>query len=274
MFSVVCALLIVGVITALVINVNYITQNIEDSLEVKVYLDDNITTTQQEEIYKKLINYEIVESVTYQSKAEALESFAQTLGEENRSYLSTYTPDNSPFPAAYIVKITDTSRIKEIYELTIDMPGVQDVNYGEKTVTSLLSFNSFVNTLSIIIFVVLSLIAVFIIYNTIKITVFSRRSEISIMKYIGATDWYIRFPFIIEGSILGLLGAVVAILLIRNLYYFLIGYILGSASLITLGSSLAPASMVIGRISIYFILYGLVLGSVGSGFSIKKFLHV
>ncbi len=272
--SVVCALLIVGVIMAVVININYITGNIEKSLEVKVYLNDGISTAQQENIYRTLLAQDGVESVSYESKAEALENFAESLGEDNKSIISTYTPENSPLPASYIVQMNDSEKLADVYNVAVALDGVRDADYGEQTVKQLLKFNKFTNTLSWVVFSILSLIAVFIIYNTIKLTVFTRRNEISIMKYVGATDWYIRFPFIIEGATLGVLGAAVSVLLIRNFYYYLIGYIQGTISILPLGSTLAPAGMVMGRISLSFLLYGIFLGALGSSFSLKKFLHV
>ncbi len=145
---------------------------------------------------------------------------------------------------------------------------------GNTTVDKLLKFNHFTTTISWVVFSILSLIAVFIIYNTIKLTVFSRRSDISIMKYVGATDWYIRFRFIIEGSALGLTGAVISILIIRNLYYFLFGMIQSSMTILPLGSSIAPPALVMMQITLYFVAYGIVLGFVGSMFSLRKFLNV
>ncbi len=272
--SVVCALVIVGVVLAIAINIQFITEQIESNLEVKVYLNNNIPTLVQETIYQDLLNYEGVVSVTYESKEEALAKFKETLGEENASLVATFTAQNSPMPASFIVKMENAEQIDALYNYSKDFEGVRDVIYGEQTVQKLLKFNQFTNTVTWIIVAVLSVIAIFIIYNTIKLTVFSRRNEISIMKYVGATDWYIRFPFIIEGSILGLFGAFFSILLLRNIYYFLTGLLQGSMSVLPLGQTLAPASFVMTRISLIFIIYGILLGTIGSSFSLKKFLNV
>jgi cell division transport system permease protein len=114
----------------------------------------------------------------------------------------------------------------------------------------------------------------FIIFNTIKLTVFSRKNEIIIMKYVGATNWYIRIPFIIEGSLLGISGAVISVMIIRSLYFFMYGILQSSLTSLPLGTSLAAPSGVISQIFVYFLFYGIFLGTLGSSFSIKKFLHV
>lgn len=272
--SVVCALVIVGVVLALAININYITDNIEGELELKVYLNDNIPSIVQDEIYKTLTILDGVEDVTYQSKEEALQAFKESLGAENASLISNYTVENSPLPAAFIVNFNDAQYIEAAYKQAVKLDGVKDAVYGEDTVNKLLQFNKFANTLTWVVSAILSLIAVFIIFNTTKLTVFSRRNEISIMKYVGATDWYIRFPFLIEGTFLGFWGAIFSILMLRNLYYFVVGILQSSLSILPLGQTLAPANFVINRISVIFLVYGILLGTIGSSFSIKKFLHV
>lgn len=272
--SVVCALVIVGVVLALAININYITDNIESNLELKVYLNDNIPSIVQDEIYKTIVSLDGVEDVTYESKADALKSFKESLGSENASIISNYTVENSPLPAAFIVKFTEARFIEPAYNQAIKMDGVKDAVYGEDTVNKLIQFNKFANTVTWVVSAILSLIAVFIIFNTTKLTVFSRRNEISIMKYVGATDWYIRFPFLIEGTLLGLFGAVFSILMLRNLYYSVAGILQGSLSILPLGQTLAPAGFVMSRIAVIFLIYGILLGTIGSSFSIKKFLHV
>jgi cell division transport system permease protein len=271
--SVVSALVIVGIIFIVAINVNYLTEQVEDNLELKVYLESDATDLQKDAIYSALLSNVNVSSITYESKEEAMANFESEL--EGYDYLlEGYTDDNIPLPDSYIVKLSDPSKIDEVSDYISDFEGVRDVVYGKETVDKLLQFNKFITTISWVIFSILSLIAVFIIYNTIKLTVFSRRADISIMKYVGATDWYIRFPFIIEGSILGIIGSVVAILLIRNLYYYLYGLIQNSISVLPLGTTIAPPEYVMVQIGVYFIIYGIFLGAIGSMFSLRKFLHV
>ena len=271
--SVVCALAIIGVILAVVINVNYITKQVEKGLEISVYLEENLKDEQKDAIEAKLKENTLVDTVTYKSKKEALESFKETLGEDAH-LLFGYTEESSPLPDSFTVSLKNPEKIHEVYEYALKINGVKDAVYGEQTVEKLLQFNQFTNIISWAVFAILSLIAVFIIYNTIKITVFSRRTDISIMKYVGATNTYIRFPFIIEGATLGTIGAVIAIMFVRNLYYFVVGMIQSAIEYMPMGTTLAPAGSVMFKIGVIFIVYGILLGSVGSLFSIKKFLNV
>jgi cell division transport system permease protein len=272
--SVISALVIVGVIFTIVINVNHIIKQIENSLEINIYLEDDITQLQKDNIYNTLLLNENVADITYQSKEAALEDFKESLGTDNDYLLSGYTIENSPIPASYIVKISDADKIHDVYLEAKDLSGVKEAVYGEQTVEKLLAFTKFTNIVSWVIFGILSLIAVFIIFNTIKLTVFSRKNEIIIMKYVGATNWYIRIPFIIEGSLLGISGAVISVMIIRSLYFFMYGILQSSLTSLPLGTSLAAPSGVISQIFVYFLFYGIFLGTLGSSFSIKKFLHV
>ncbi len=272
--SVISALVIVGVIFTIVINVNHITNQIEDNLEVKVYLKDDITQMEKDYIYNTLLTNENVASITYESKDAALEKFKESLGTDNAYLLSGYTTESSPIPASYIVRISDADKIYDVYLAAKDLNGVKEAVYGEQTVEKLLAFTKFTNIVSWVVFAILSLIAVFIIFNTIKLTVFSRKNEITIMKYVGATNWYIRIPFIIEGSLLGVCGAVISVMVIRSLYFFMYGILQSSLTSLPLGTTLAAPSSVISQIFVYFLIYGIFLGTLGSSFSIKKFLHV
>ncbi|NLW70430.1 MAG: ABC transporter permease [Eubacteriaceae bacterium] len=272
--SVICALIIVGVVMAIAINVNFITDQIEENLELKVFLENDVSEAQKQSIYKAINEMESVIEVTYQSKQEALDAFRKTLGDENSVLISGYTAENSPLPASYIVKFEHADDIAPAGDYLNLLEGVREAVYGEDTVNALLSFNKLINAATWIVLAILSVIAVFIIFNTVKLTVFSRRNEIGIMKYIGATNAYIRFPFIIEGMLLGIFGAGFSVLMLRNLYYFVVGMLRGTTSVLPLGESLAPAGLVIGQISMVFIAYGILLGAIGSSFSIKKFLKV
>lgn len=271
--SVTCALIIVGMLLAIAINVNYITSQMEENLVINVYLNDSLASAQKNEIERDLRGYGGVERVEFISKVQALKN-AREFYKETPAYLEGYTEDSHPFPESFVVHMTSTDMIKQVRDFAGKLSGVREATYGEKNVDALLKFNEFTNIVSWVVVFILSVIAVFIIYNTIKLTVFSRKNDITIMKFMGATNWYIRVPFIIEGSTLGLLGACVSILLIRNLYYYLMGYLQSSLSVLPMGSSLAPAGWVMLQISISFVIYGILLGALGSVFSMKRFLRV
>ncbi|WP_294464726.1 permease-like cell division protein FtsX [uncultured Anaerofustis sp.] len=271
--SVVAALIIIGVFLVFALNLNFMTGEIENNLELKVYLNDGLTQAQKDSVKTNIEKNSLCKSVTYESKNDALTNFKQDFGD--KSYLlNGYEGKNNPLPESYIVKVTDSTKLKDMYSYSKDISGVKDVVYGEEVVDNLLKFNDMASVVCIVIFIVLSIVSIFIIYNTIKLTVYARRNDITVMKYVGATDCFIRFPFLIEGSILGLLGSSVSILIIRNIYYYVIGFIQGGGTGLPLGSGIAPPGIIMGQVTLLFIVYGIIIGAAGSAFSIRKFLDV
>lgn len=272
--SVIAALMILGIFLILSINVEEVTKDVESKLELKVFLQQDFTEAQKLTVEQALENSDMIESVTFESAEEALDKFSSSL-DEYSSLLSGYNSQNNPMPASFIIRVNDPSDLEAVQDLAINYKGqgVEYVRYGQEYVQALVSFNNFTNTLSIVVLVVLSVISIFIIYNTIKLTVFARRREIGIMKYVGATNNYIRAPFILEGTFLGLIGAIVAFLIIRITYYYILGFV-GGSSFLPVDASLASPEAVMGKLLFFFLIYGGFIGAVGSVFAIRKFLDV
>lgn len=269
--SVLAALLILGIFLVFAFNVKHITGEMENQLELKVFLKKDVTAEQKETLESTFKNNANIANFEYQSKDKALKIMSDQL-EQYQNILKGLEEDN-PLPESYIVKAKNADSIQVLNQEITKLNGVDYINYGEGYVDALIKFNNFANILTTGVVVILTGISLFIIYNTIKITVFARRKEIGIMKLVGATNWYIRIPFIIEGSILGLLGSILAILVIRNGYYYLLGLMQGQ-SVLMMGVSFASPASIMPLITQYFLIYGLVVGSVGSLFSIRKFLDV
>ncbi|PKM48833.1 MAG: ABC transporter permease [Firmicutes bacterium HGW-Firmicutes-6] len=272
--SVIAALIILGIFLILTINVQEVTKDVESKLELKIFLQSDFTDTQKETIEQALEKSDLIENVSFESAEEALEKFTVSL-EDYAPLLSGYNSENNPMPASFVVRVTDPNDMEEVQTLAMSFEGegVEYVRYGQEYVEALVSFNKFTNTLSIVVLVVLSMISIFSIYNTIKLTVFARRREIGIMKYVGATNAYIRAPFILEGTLLGLMGAIVAFLIIRITYYYILGLVGGNLFL-PVDASLASPDAVMGQLIFFFLLYGGFIGAVGSVFAIRKFLDV
>lgn len=272
--SVIAALIILGIFLILTINVQEVTKDVESKLELKVFLQSGFTDTQKATIEQALKKSDLIENVTYESAEEALEKFTVSL-EDYAPLLSGYNSENNPMPASFVVRVKDPKDLEAVQNLAISFKGegVEYVRYGQEYVEALVSFNKFTNTLSLIVLVVLSMISIFIIYNTIKLTVFARRREIGIMKYVGATNAYIRAPFILEGTLLGLIGSIVAFLIIRITYYYILGLVGGNLFL-PVDASLAPPDVVMKELLFFFLIYGGFIGAVGSVFAIRKFLDV
>ncbi len=272
--SVIAALIILGIFLILTINVQEVTKDVESKLELKIFLQSDFTDTQGKTIQQALEKSSLIESVTFESAEEALEKFTVSL-EDYAPLLSGYNSENNPMPASFVVRVTDPEDMDEVQNLAMSFRGngVEYVRYGQEYVEALVSFNKFTNTLSIVVLAVLSMISIFIIYNTIKLTVFARRREIGIMKYVGATNSYIRAPFILEGTMLGLMGAIVAFLIIRITYYYILGLVGGNLFL-PVDATLASPDTVMGQLLFFFLIYGGFIGAVGSIFAIRKFLDV
>lgn len=269
--SIIAALVILGIFLVIVLNIQHVTEDMEAQLELKVFLEKDVSQEQRQDLETLLDNDTRIASYRFESKEEALSSMAQSL-EKYQGILQGLEQDN-PLPESYIIKVHEVERIREVNDSMESYKGVDYVNYGQGYVEALMRFNRFANMLSIVVLLILTGISFFIIYNTIKLTVFSRRKEISIMKYVGATNWYIRIPFVVEGAVLGFIGSVLAVLVVRNLYYYLLGAVLGQINLFG-GFSFASPQTILPSISFYFLIYGLVVGAAGSLFSITKYLDV
>lgn len=273
-FSIMAALVILGFFLILTINIRQATANVESGLEIKVFLKQDVTEADKTTIEQGLRSSDMIASVKFENKDEALNNFSGQLSSYS-SLLSSFNAENNPMPESFVVTAKNAEDMATIktYAEGLSSTGIEYVKYGEDYVTALTNFNHFANLMSIVVTAVLSVIALLLIYNTIKITVFARRKEIGIMKYVGATDGYIRIPFVLEGTFLGIIAAVVALLALRSGYFFVLGFLSGN-SLLSITSTLATPGAVVGQLSFFFIVYGVVIGALGSIFAIRKFLDV
>ena len=272
--SILSALLILGIFIVFSVNVEHITNSVAQSLELKVYLTNGLTQEQITNVENKLKSNDQITEVTYISAEQALADFSASL-KEYSGLLNGYNASNNPMQASFNVKIVDPMRIKEVkaYAETLSGDGVSSVKYGEEYVDALTTFSRFTTIFCVALIIVLSVVSLFIIYNTIKLTCFARRREIRVMRYVGASNWYIRAPFVLEGTILGFIAAILALLLIRLNYFFLLSYV-QQAVYLPMNAQLVPPQQIMGPLAIFSILYGVIIGSVGSLVSMRKFLDV
>ena len=226
------------------------------------------------DVENKLKANDQITEVSYISAEQALADFSASL-KEYSGLLNGYNASNNPMQASFNVKIADPMRIKEVkaYAETLSGDGVSSVKYGEEYVDALTTFSRFTTIFCVALIIVLSVVSLFIIYNTIKLTCFARRREIRVMRYVGASNWYIRAPFVLEGTILGFIAAILALLLIRLNYFFLLSYV-QQAVYLPMNAQLVPPQQIMGPLAIFSILYGVIIGSVGSLVSMRKFLDV
>lgn len=272
--SIFAALIILGIFVCFTVNLDHITNNVESAMSLKVYVNKNLSQDQINSLQKKIQNLNHVKKVSYVSASDALSSFSKSLGSYS-GLLNGYNDQNNPMPASFDVEIDSAENIRAVRSeaFALKSDGVTDVKYGEEYVDVLVSFSHFSNIFCGALIVILSVVSIFIIYNTIKLTCFARRKEIRVMRYVGATDWYIRAPFVLEGTILGAIGALVAAAVCWGAYTALMNYVNHSVYLPMQSSMVAPGH-IMPLLTVGFVIYGVLIGAIGSIVSMRKFLDV
>lgn len=269
--SVSATLIILGLVLMLVLNMSNLTNTTKDDFDqVEAYVDLKI---EQEEVYKvgeKIKKIKGVKSVQYVSKDQALENMKDRL-EENEDILDGL--EKNPFQNVYTVYLENVEEIDSVAVEVKKVEGIEDVRYHKDIVDKLISIADLTRIGGIILIGILLVISIFIISNTIKTTVMARQTEISIMKYVGATNGFIRGPFIIEGVVLGILGSLISIFIVMFGYKYLVG-ILNTALNGILSTYLIAPSVIFKDIIIIFITLGAGVGIVGSIISLRRFLKV
>ncbi|NLB32371.1 MAG: ABC transporter permease [Tissierellia bacterium] len=272
--SVTAVLVILGFVLIIVLNVNNMSLVAKETFDqIAVYINEDVADEQIEELGKSFMQIDGVMGVAYQTKDYALERVMEDWGDD--AFL-LQDLRNNPFPNTYIVQLSDVSKADDVTAQLGTFEGVDKVRYYQDAVNSLIKISDFVKRLGAAIILILLLISVFIISNTIKITVLNRQREIELMQYIGATNGYVRGPFMIEGIMLGLLGSIVAISIIMLGYNYSINYLAGRYIALLSGMSgyLVGIEMVINDIIIIFLTIGIGIGILGSLISLKKFLSI
>ena len=270
MITVLITFFIFGTFMLIGLNFNKAIEDVASKVEVKVNLDDDIKLIDQREIQLKLEEQSGVKEVVYESKEEAFLNFKESL-KDNPGLLQGFDLQNNPLPSSFIVKLEDPIYAEEIAKVVEGMSGVEDISKQQQDmIDTISSFIDGVRIAGVVLFVVFIGVSIFLITNTTKITVYSRRREVGIMKFVGATDWFIRWPFIIEGMIIWFVGSLLASLLLYFLYMSLFGYIVSTMFLV----SLVPPSFVLGVLTWGFLAGGTAIGALGSIVALRKFLDV
>lgn len=268
-FAVTITLIIIGVIGVIAINIQDMTVNVESSLTIHVQMERDATQEQVDATYAALQNMDNVASVVYSDKESELQKLIEGMGEDGEIF-EEYQGEENPLGDAFVVEAVDGQYLESIATQIENMDKVNRVNYGGESTTNLVNGLETVRNIGSVFIVGLTVIALFMIANTIKITITSRSTEISIMRMVGASNWYIRIPFMLEGVMIGLLGSVVPILI---LYY---GYnaIYGASDGMFISNMLLlrePDPFVF-QFGAFLAILGSSVGLVGSFMSVRKFL--
>lgn len=267
-FTVMASLLVLGVFLVLSINLNSIVGDLEDSYEIIVVMDEKTTEEGISAIGKELLKVDNVVDAVLDRNSDRLEDLKEQFG-ENASLLDRYQEDN-PLRNWYRITLSDLTRTSETVERLEQLDGVEKVIQNEDAIGNLVKIANYIRTFSFWIIVALAVVSVFIISNTIKLTVYTRRKEINIMKFVGATDWFIRWPFIIEGIIIGIIGSCAAVAPVLLGYSFLVDVVQNNILFITL----KPLNELLTLILSSSFGLGAVLGGLGSFISVRKHLNV
>lgn len=262
-------LFLVGVTFLLLFNLNHMTKKVENNVEIQVYLKD-INSDELNTISKTIQSFEHVSSIQFISKNEGLQSFMKTLGDQGAAF-QTLQNDN-PLNDKLVVKTEQPQDVSTVATKIEKLGLVDKVEYAKNVVGPLIKSTKLARIIGSIFIICLTAIAVHLVTNTIKITVLARKEEIQLRKLIGATNYFIRFPFIIEGSFIGLLGASIAVVLIIIGYYLIYTYFnkyvdIGFIELIT-PYPLIPISCLL------LLFFGALIGIWGANSSLRRILKI
>jgi len=260
------SLLILGSSLLLVLNASNVAANLEASVEISLFLKDNTTPAQIKNLEDRLKNTPGVVQVEFVTKQRALEEMKKNLG-DNKDILAGLEEKN-PLPDAFRIKTQSVDQVVPLAQQLEGLEQVEQVRYGQGVVENLMTFSRWVRTAGMVTMVLLGVAAVFLIATTIRLSVFARRREIGVMKFLGATNWFIRFPFLLEGMFLGLAGSLLAVIVVYYGYFSLIGSIQVSLPFMQLVSD----RRLIMPLMEGLLIMGLVIGAAGSMISVHRFL--
>lgn len=269
MITVFITFFILGIFTLLGLNINKVIDDAAGKIEIQVFLEDDIKLVDKREVEIRLNAQDGVKEVIYETKEEAFTKFSESL-DNNEGLLQGYSQEKNPLPNSYIVSLSDPTYAAAVAEAVEKMDGVESIKNQLDMVEKIQGFVTGIQISGIAIFVVFIGVSMFLIMNTIKLTVYARRREVGIMKFVGATDWFIRWPFIIEGIVIGTVGAFFASIVIYFGYKAVYTALVSNMMIV---SFISPG-VVLGALVGLFTLGGFVIGAIAAVFALRKFLVV
>ncbi len=261
---------------SILVNVNYMIRTLEEEVGVSVLFDEGTGEERIKEIGSEILKIEHVTDISYTSPEEAWESFSQEYFEGNEEFAESFRSDNPLFDSAsYTVHVDEIENQDDVVEAIEKIENVRKGNQSADAVNTLTGFNTLLTYGSIAIIAILLVVAVFLISNTVSIGISVRRHEIAIMKYIGATDAFVRAPFIVEGVLLGAIGAALPLIVMYFAYDKLGELLLSRFDVLSTISSSLPESAVVFRTLVpVALVLGVGIGLIGSIITVRKHLSV
>ena len=270
--AIMCAtMLIFGLFFMIIENLNNAVETLETQQGIQVFIQKTATDAQMEQIGEQIQAIDGVNKITFVSKEDALNQTKEKL--KDKQALIAGWDESNPFKASYLVTLTDLKLSSQVQDEIKKIDNIDSIQSRDETINGLVAIANGVRIVSAVILTLLVLISIFIIGNTIKLTVHARRKEISIMKYVGATDSFIRWPFVIEGIIIGIVAALLS-MLVLGIAYSLITNAAANSIISTMGIKLLSFTDMTTLLVIVYMVLGIGIGALGSSISMRKYLQV
>lgn len=267
-FTVVLSLFILGFFSIVILNLNKMADTLESQVQISVYLKDDLSQEEIDETKETLSKIEGLEDIKFTTREEAMENFKERLGDQQ--FLLDALDDTNPLPDSFSLTVTSPQQVKTIADTAAALDSVESASYSQDIINHLFNLTHLIRLIGVALIILLTGAAIFIISNTIRLTVFARRKEIAIMKYVGATDWFIRWPFLLEGICLGFIGGGLATIFLYIVYNQVTQEIYEAMAFFPL----IPQHPFIDYISLAILVAGIIIGALGSTISLKRFLKV
>ena len=271
LFTISCCLLILGLFTIVTLNVNSFTQQVKDQCEIQLYINLGTDDTRISQMADEILTFPNVKEVSFYSREELLAYALNDVFDGREELIGDYSEEDNPFSDSYKIILKDISKTAETVTDLEKLADVSHIENRQDIANVVISLSNAIKNISIVIMIILLLISIVIISNTVRLTVFNRRKEINIMKYIGATDRFIRIPFIIEGVLIGFIGAIISFLVVSWGYVVIYSKISNSYFDVV---EFIPYVNLAPMIAVLFIVFGCLIGIVGSTISMRKYLKV
>lgn len=267
-FTVVLSLFILGFFSIVILNLNKMADTLESQVQISVYLKDDLSQEEIDETKETLSKIEGLQDIKFTTREEAIKNFKERLGDQQ--FLLDALDDTNPLPDSFSLTVTSPQQVKTIADTAAALDSVESASYSQDIINHLFNLTHLIRLIGIALIILLTGAAIFIISNTIRLTVFARRKEIAIMKYVGATDWFIRWPFLLEGICLGFIGGGLATIFLYIVYNQVTQEIYEAMAFFPL----IPQHPFIDYISLAILVAGIIIGALGSTISLKRFLKV
>jgi cell division transport system permease protein len=258
---------VLGVVMVFAYNIDAVLRDVEQKVEISVFLKDTTTAEEIENTQREIVGWSEVKESAFVSKEDALTRLREDL-KEHPEVLESLT--GNPLPASFEVSLKNPEAVEEVALRFQGRPFVEEVRYGKEIAERIFRVTSVIRNVLVVFIVLLGGVSVLLISNTIRLSIYARRREVEIMKLVGATNWFIRWPFVIEGLTVGMVGAVAAVAVVLVGTEFVIGRIRENLMFLTVPfDAVSPVQLAAVLLAV-----GAVIGALGSGLGLRRFLNV